>query len=73
MADKAEADCGYDRRYRAPVLLATFASLRWGEVTALKRCDINLDAGQVHVRAAFSDRREQSCRLIWADVHDAAG
>ena len=26
------ADCNHDRRYRALVLLATFASLRWGEV-----------------------------------------
>jgi len=38
------------------VLLATFASLRWGEVTALRRCDLNLDAGTVRVRAAFVER-----------------
>jgi integrase len=63
MADKAEADCRYDRRYRALVLLATFASLRRGEVTALKRCDIDLDARQVHVRAAFSDRRTAGTRI----------
>jgi len=28
------AEFTYDGRYRALVLLATFASLRWGEVTA---------------------------------------
>jgi hypothetical protein len=29
------------------VLLATFASLRWGEVTALQRCDLDLDVASV--------------------------
>jgi hypothetical protein len=32
-----QPDCSYDRRYRAMVLLATFASLRRGEITALRR------------------------------------
>jgi hypothetical protein len=50
------ADCNHDRRYRALVLLATFASLRWGEVTALRRCDIDLDAGTVRVRATYAER-----------------
>ena len=45
-----------DRRYLALVLLATFASLRWGEVTALRRCDIDLGAGTVRVRAALVER-----------------
>ena len=45
MADDGRADCHHDRRYLALVLLATFASLRWGEVTALRRCDIDLDGG----------------------------
>jgi integrase len=40
-----------DRRFRALVLLATFTSLRWGELTALRRCDINLTARTVTVRA----------------------
>ncbi|MGV9534707.1 tyrosine-type recombinase/integrase [Streptosporangium sandarakinum] len=39
-----------DRRFRGLVLLATFASLRWGEVTALRRSDIDLDARTVRVR-----------------------
>ena len=50
------ADCTYDRRYRALVLLTAFASLRWGEVTALRRCDLDLDSGSVWVRAAFIER-----------------
>ncbi|GLY87925.1 hypothetical protein [Actinoallomurus iriomotensis] len=40
----------HDRRYRALVLLATFESLRWGEMTALRRADIDLDARTVRVR-----------------------
>ena len=56
MADDGRADCHYDRRYLALVLLATFASLRWGEATALRRCDLDLDARTVRVRAAFVER-----------------
>jgi integrase len=56
MADDGRADCEHDRRYLALVLLATFASLRWGEVTALRRGDIDLDAGTVRVRVAFVER-----------------
>jgi integrase len=56
MTDDGRADCDHDRRYVALVLLATFASLRWGEATALRRCDIDLAAGTVRVRAAFVER-----------------
>jgi len=56
MADDGRADCNHDRRYLALVLLATFASLRWGEVTALRRYDLDLLAGTVRVRAAFVER-----------------
>src|SRR5262245_60134167 len=35
------------------VLLATFASLRFGEVTALQRRDVDLDACTVRVRRTF--------------------
>ena len=44
-----------DRRYRAFVLLATFATLRWGEITALRRRDIAEDASWVRVAGAFVD------------------
>jgi hypothetical protein len=37
MMAAGRADFVHDRRYRALVLLATFASLRWGEATALRR------------------------------------
>jgi integrase len=56
MASDGRADFVCDRRYLALVLLATFASLRWGEVTALRRCDIDLGSATVRVRAAFVER-----------------
>ncbi|GLW07898.1 putative prophage phiRv2 integrase [Microtetraspora sp. NBRC 13810] len=37
-------------RLRALILLATFASLRWGEVAALRRMDLDLNAKTVSVR-----------------------
>ena len=36
-------------RYRALVLLACFCGLRWGELAALRRCDIDTEAGNVRV------------------------
>ena len=56
MASEGRADCSQDRRYRVLVLLAAFASLRWGEVTALRRCDLDVESGAVRVRAAFAER-----------------
>lgn len=56
MGNDGRADCDQDRRYRALVLLATFASLRWGEVTALRRCDLDLTTGIVRVRSAYAER-----------------
>ena len=50
------ADCNYDRRFRALVLLAIFGSLRWGEVIAPRRCDLDLEACTVRVRAAIVER-----------------
>jgi integrase len=44
-------------RYRAMILLATFASLRFGEVTALQRADLDVEAGTVRVRRAFVEER----------------
>lgn len=56
MTVDGRADCTYDRRYRALVLLATFASLRRGEATALRRCDLDLASGMVRVRAVLIER-----------------
>jgi integrase len=43
-------------RYGVLVLVATFASLRWGEATALRRCDVDPVSGVVQIRAAFAER-----------------
>lgn len=56
MAEDGRADWSHDRRYLALVLLATFSSLRWGELAALRRSDLDLEAGAVRVRAAFVER-----------------
>jgi integrase len=44
-------------RFRAFVLLATFANLRWGEITALQRVDIDTVAATVRVRQQYTERR----------------
>jgi integrase len=36
-------------RFRALVLVAALTGLRWGELVALRRCDVDLDARQVRV------------------------
>jgi hypothetical protein len=56
MASDGRADCHHDRRFYALVLIATFASLRWGEATALRRCDLDLNAHTVRVRATYIER-----------------
>lgn len=38
------------------VLVTTFGSLRWGEVTALRRMDVDLATGTLHIRTAMSRR-----------------
>jgi integrase len=42
-------------RFRTMILVTTFASLRFGEVTALQRCDVDVAAGTVRVRQAYSE------------------
>ena len=42
-------------RLRALVLLGTFASLRWGEIVALRRRHLDLDRGVVRVVAAYNE------------------
>jgi len=43
-------------RYRALILLATFGCLRWGEVAALQRRDVDAVVGTVRVREAFTEQ-----------------
>ena len=42
-------------RWRLLILLLAYTGLRWGEATALRVCDIDLDRRRVDVRRAFSD------------------
>jgi integrase len=56
MTNEGRADCTHDRRFYALVLLATFASLRWGEATALRRGDVDLEVRTVRIRAAYVER-----------------
>ena len=50
-------------RFSAMILTTTLASLRWGEVTALRRADIDLATGVVVVHAAFVERSNGSIEL----------
>ena len=45
-----------DERYRALVLLAAFSSLRWGELAALRRSDIDIQARSVRVTRQLNER-----------------
>lgn len=45
-----------DERYRALVLLAAFTSLRWGELAALRRSDIDAQARTVRVTRQLNER-----------------
>ncbi|WP_182881728.1 tyrosine-type recombinase/integrase [Microbispora sp. H10949] len=42
-------------RYRALVLLATFTTLRWGELAGLRRTHLDLEAGVVRVVGALAE------------------
>ncbi|GAA4596116.1 site-specific integrase [Planotetraspora phitsanulokensis] len=44
-------------RFRALVLLATFGSLRWGELAALRRHNLDLEARTVKVEASLSEMK----------------
>jgi integrase len=44
-------------RYRALILVTTFGCLRWGEVAALQRQDVDTDAGTVRVRQQYIEVR----------------
>jgi integrase len=56
LADDGHVDFDHDRRFRALVLLTTFASLRWGEAIALHRADLDFGARCVRVRATLVER-----------------
>jgi integrase len=73
MADDGDADFNVDGRFRAMVLLATFASLRCGEVTALTRSDVDLKAGTVRIRAAFTQRRSNGSAIVMGPPKSRAG
>jgi integrase len=45
-----------DERYRVLVLLAAFTSLRWGELAALRRSDIDAQARTVRVTRQLNER-----------------
>jgi integrase len=45
-----------EQRYRMFVLLGTFASLRWGELAALRRCDIDLEARTIRVSRQLTEQ-----------------
>ncbi|MFD8531359.1 tyrosine-type recombinase/integrase [Streptosporangium canum] len=47
-------------RFRALVLLATFGSLRWGELAALRRKNLDLDARTVRVMASTTELKDGS-------------
>jgi integrase len=51
------------RRYRALVLLACFCGLRWGELAALCRCNIDTDAGSVRVTRQLTETPGQPLRF----------
>jgi integrase len=42
-------------RFRVLILVTAFCSLRWGEVTALRRRDVAEDASSIHVRVAHTE------------------
>ncbi|MBA3529218.1 MAG: tyrosine-type recombinase/integrase, partial [Propionibacteriaceae bacterium] len=50
-------------RYRLMILLAAFASLRFGEITALQRRDLDLEGATVRVRHQFLEVRGQGLVL----------
>jgi integrase len=57
-------------RFRALVLVTTFASLRWGEAIALRRCDVDMDAETVSIRHQYV---ELSGQLVIGPPKSRAG
>jgi len=67
----ALADGMPDRRYRLLVLLATFCSMRWGELAALTRHDLDAADGWVHIRHGLVELGDGS--LLVGPPKTAAG
>jgi integrase len=65
-----------ERRYRALVLFAAFTGLRWGEMVALRVCDLDLGQGTVRVARKFAElqdgRRVAGPPKSWAGVRTVA-
>jgi integrase len=47
-------------RWSAFITVKAFGALRWGEITALRRCDVDLEGGSVRVRAAYVELSDGS-------------
>jgi integrase len=62
---------GIPARYRAMLLLATFASLRFGELAALRRSDLDLDRSVVHVTRSIAQMNDG--KLIEQEPKSRAG
>jgi integrase len=60
-----------DPRYRVLVLLAAFGSLRWGELAALRRSDIDLKARTIRVERQLTE--VTGCGLLFGLPKSAAG
>ncbi|GGO28938.1 putative prophage phiRv2 integrase [Microbispora rosea subsp. aerata] len=52
-----------DPRYRMLILLATFASLRWGELAALKRKNVDVEAGTIRVTGSTTELKDGSVTI----------
>jgi integrase len=60
-----------DPRYRPLVLLAVFGSLRWGELAALRRCDVDLKTGAIRISRQLSEPRGRG--FVFGPPKSAAG
>jgi len=58
-------------RYRAMVLLAAFASLRWSELAGLRQCDIDLKARTIRVRRQLTESEQGD--MTFGSPKSAAG
>jgi integrase len=58
-------------RFRALVLFAAFTRPRWGELVAVRRCDLDLDAGTIRISRKFAELRDG--RRVAGPPKSAAG